>query len=288
MKTRIFSSTIVPAGGTKISDGVSLADFSSSFAIFYTVTGTGTADLFLYTSADGATFTKYARAIKRSINAGSDIVHFPVLPCDSFKIGAEETGGANAVVLTADIVSRPGQFGDWPIYDGATSAVQTIEYEHHEIHGGSHFFVVGYQDLSINQVLDFTWLMPNTTKRIHWTWEIQTESETLWQVYEAATATNALANSVTPLNNDRNSSATSVTTLKYEVQTNLTAANGDTNVEEATLIESGISGAGKSSGDTARNREIIMKQNTLYCLRATATAAGYINFKMSWYEHTNR
>lgn len=73
--------------------------------------------------------------------------------------------------------------------DKATNSIQTIDYAHHEIHSGSHFFVVGVQDLSINQVLDFTWVMPNTTKWIHWLWKFDTESETAWYVYENAIIT---------------------------------------------------------------------------------------------------
>jgi hypothetical protein len=170
--------------------------------------------------------------------------------------------------------------------DSSTHSIQTIEYEHHEVHGGSHFFVASYQDLTITQVLDFTWLMPNTTKWTHWVWEIYTESETLWQVYETATATAPLANAVTPLNNNRNSATISGTVMKYEVQANLTAADADTSVVSATLLESGISGAGKTAGFGKRENELILKQNVLYCLRATATAAGFINFNMNWYEHT--
>lgn len=48
--------------------------------------------------------------------------------------------------------------------DSATAAIMIVNYEHHEIHSGSHYFVRGYQDISINNVLDFTWLMPDTTK----------------------------------------------------------------------------------------------------------------------------
>ena len=171
--------------------------------------------------------------------------------------------------------------------DGATDSLQTIDYEHHEIHSGSHFFVVGVQTLAINNVLDFTWQIPNTTKWPHWTFKIDTESQTAWYVYEAAVATNPLANAVTPLNSDRNSLTASGTTMRYELQANLAAAHGDTDVSAATLILSGISGAGKTAGEYERNHEIIMKQNTLYCLRAVATAAGYINFDMQWYEHTS-
>ena len=172
--------------------------------------------------------------------------------------------------------------------DGSTHAIETIGYEHHEIHSGSHYFVTGYQDLSINNVLDFTFQMPDTTKWIHWTWKISTESETLWQIYETAVATNPLANAVTPRNSNRNSGNTSGTTMKFELQTNLAGANADTNVTGATLIASSISGAGKESGMSNRTNELILKRNTLYCLRATATAADYISFDMEWYEHTDK
>jgi len=172
--------------------------------------------------------------------------------------------------------------------DASTHSIQTIMYAHHEIHAGNHYFVDGYADLSINEVMDFTWMMPNTTKWTHWTWQLAVEAETLYQVYETAVATNPLANAVTPLNNDRNSANTSGTTMKYEVQTNLAAANTDTDVTGATLIATGIIGAGRNSGLDRRDKEIIMKQNTLYCLRSTANAAGYQNFVMEWYEHTNK
>jgi len=171
--------------------------------------------------------------------------------------------------------------------DGATNSLQTVDYEHHEIHGGSHYFVVGYVDLANAHVLDFTWQMPNTTKWIHWTWHISTESETLWQVYENVVATNPLANAVTPYNSNRNSGNTSGTTMKYEDQANLAAANADTDVSGGTLLMSGISGAGRDAGEAERAHELIMDQNVLYCLRATANAAGYVNFSMQWYEHTD-
>jgi hypothetical protein len=175
-----------------------------------------------------------------------------------------------------------------PRIDAATHSLQVIDYEHHEIHSGSHYFADGVQDLSINNVLDFTFQTPNTTAWTHLVWEIGTESETQWYVYEGAVVTNALANVMTPYNNNRNSANTSGNTLKYEVQASLVDANADTNVTGAILLQSGISGTGKESGDTVRERELILKQNTIYCLRAVASTAGFVNFRMSWYEHTNR
>ena len=38
--------------------------------------------------------------------------------------------------------------------DGSTETIQVIDYEHHEIHGGSHYFLSGVNDLSINEVYD--------------------------------------------------------------------------------------------------------------------------------------
>jgi hypothetical protein len=174
--------------------------------------------------------------------------------------------------------------------DESTRALNTIEYEHHEIHSGSHYHVQSVIALpALNDVLDFTWQMPDNKKWIHWTWEISTEKEVAWYIYEHVVANNPLANTVTPLNNNRNSTNTSGTVMKYELQADLTAANVDTDVTSpAILIASGISGDGQKGGASERHHEMIMKQGWMYCLRAVAGAAGYINFDMHWYEHTNK
>ena len=189
-------------------------------------------------------------------------------------------------LITGRWGSGDGEVDDVRI-DSSTNSLQTVDYEHHEIHSGSHYFVVGYQDLANGNVLDFTWQMPDTTKYIHWTWKITTESETLYQVYENVIATNPLT-AITPLNSNRNSGNTSDTTMKFDLHANLTAANADTDVSGGTLIASGISGAGKDAGAAARSHEIILDRNILYCLRATASSAGYVNFEMQWYEHTDK
>ena len=171
--------------------------------------------------------------------------------------------------------------------DDYTGAVITVAFEHHEIHEGDHYYLGSVQDLALNEVLDFTLQTPNTTKWANFTWRIATEKETFWYIYEDAVATTDLANVVTPVNSNRNSTSTSTVVLRYELQANLAAANADTDVTGATLIDSGISGDLRTSGEAARDDEIILKQNTLYCMRAVATVAGYINFHIGWYEHTS-
>jgi len=163
-----------------------------------------------------------------------------------------------------------------------SGALITIDSEHASVHNGEAFHVHSYADLAINHVLDLTMQIPDTSERVHWRWAIETESETNWWVYEDAVIVNPLSGTFTPLNCDRNSSKTADVILKYEDQANLAAANADTNISGATTISSGISGAGKDSGDALSGAGIILKQGAIYCLRAEAASAGYINFYMFW------
>ena len=172
--------------------------------------------------------------------------------------------------------------------DPSTHTLQTIEYEHHEIHGGSHYFIIDASELAINEVFDLTFQTPNTTKWTHWIFTLDVTGETEWFIYEGATATNPLAGAVTPRNNNRNSANTSGNTLRAELQASLAAANADTAVGGATEIAHGVLGANKQGGNVDRGAEIVLKQNTLYCMRAIANAATIVAFKMEWYEHTDK
>jgi hypothetical protein len=170
--------------------------------------------------------------------------------------------------------------------DRATNSIQIIDYSHHEIHAGSHFLIADVVDLAINNVYDMVFVTPNTTKWIHFTFKLDAESETEWFIYEGAVETVPGA-AVTPYNNNRNSATASVATVRAQTNTSLVNANADTNVTAAIALEHGIMGAGKSGGNESRDNEIILKQNTKYCFRAIATAAGYLDFIAQWYEHTD-
>jgi hypothetical protein len=176
--------------------------------------------------------------------------------------------------------------------DRSTRALMTIDYSHHEIHSGSHYFIVGTKDLTTGQVLDFTWVMPDAIKWSHWIWHLDTDNAITWLIYENAVVTNALANTLTPFNSNRNSESVSGTTMKYEIQTNLTAANADTDVTGATLLKEGKTPGSAffsvGGGSAGRESELVLKQNTVYCLRAIAGAGCYVNFDMEWYEHTDK
>ena len=168
-----------------------------------------------------------------------------------------------------------------------TNAVKVVDYQHHEIHSGSHYFHVDVKDLSINEVYDIRITVPDTTKWAHFTFRLESESETLWYLYEDV-AISTVGTTEVLYNNDRNSANTSGLAVDEILNTSLSNANADTDLTGASTLLTGIIGAGRVGGADERNKEIILQQNTIYCIRTVASAAGYVDYTLEWYEHTNK
>ena len=56
--------------------------------------------------------------------------------------------------------------------DASTNTLQTINYEHHEIHSGSHYFMEGYTTLGVGGTLYVKLVTYNSTKWGHLLWDI--------------------------------------------------------------------------------------------------------------------
>lgn len=164
--------------------------------------------------------------------------------------------------------------------DDATNAILTVDYSHHEVHEGSHYFVQGWVDLAASTALDFLFVTPNTTKWAHAQWTVGTEAEGLLELYEGSTIA-ANGSAVTIYNNDRNSGNTAGVTAFSTPS--VTATGG--------LIYAAKLGSGRNAGgDAGRDHEIIAKQNTNYLFRITnndGSATRYATYDFSWYEHTS-
>lgn len=52
--------------------------------------------------------------------------------------------------------------------DASTHVLKFIDYVHSEIHGGSHYYIEGVQDLSLNNVFDMQFITPNSSKWSHY------------------------------------------------------------------------------------------------------------------------
>ena len=169
-------------------------------------------------------------------------------------------------------------------YDPYANAFTTIETEHHTIHDGKHYFVSGVYDLPLNNVIDIQFTTPNLDKYTHLLFKLDNESELEWYLYEGVTI-NTAGTAIIPRNNKRSSTNTSVNTVAYIINADVADANADTATAAATALWSGISGSGHASlGYERRDNELILKKNTAYSIRAIATAAGYFDYLLSWYE----
>ncbi len=169
-----------------------------------------------------------------------------------------------------------------PRLDLSTHTMQTIEYEHHEIHSGSHFFYTDSVELGSGGVQDYMITTPDTTKWAHMTFSATGSAITTVQLYEAGDRTGTTGQTLR--NSDRNSLTASVLTVHK-------GQSGGTT--DGTLIWTMKSGAATQQSRTGlaanRSAEIILKQGTKYILRVTSgTAANLTNLQLEWYEHTNR
>ena len=163
--------------------------------------------------------------------------------------------------------------------DKSTNALNAISYEHHEIHGGSHYYIEGYATLANGAALYVKLVTPNTTKWAHFLWEISSSFILTTTLVEAPTGGAAGGTGITPINNNRNSTKTS----GLPITSGVSAPTGGTIISQASW------GARSAGGSHSRDDEIILKQNTTYCRTfLSGTNSNIVSFKASWYEHTDR
>lgn len=165
--------------------------------------------------------------------------------------------------------------------DKATNALEVIEYQHHEIHDGDHYFYGDSLTLASAATQDYLITVPNTAKWPHILFDLDGLGITQFDLYEGSDKTGTT--SQTARNNNRNSGNTAGMTIHK-------GTSGGTT--DGTLIRSYKSGStsaiAKSLSLARSDEEYILKQNTKYILRVTSGSNdNLINIKMVWYEHTS-
>ena len=167
--------------------------------------------------------------------------------------------------------------------DSATGAIETVDYSHHEVHSGGHYFIEGWIEHDITDTLEWVVTTPDTTKWAHMDFRISGTDITTIDIYEGSSNV-VNGTPITALNSNRNSANTSV----------LTILRDPSSITDGVLIggfKFGSSGGGNKAsvgGSATRDDEMILKQNTTYLWRITSGADdNYISFRGNWYEHTN-
>jgi hypothetical protein len=168
--------------------------------------------------------------------------------------------------------------------DSSTNSLQTVDYEHHEIHSGSHFFFTfADNDWDIVDGYDFIFTTPDSTDQCHAIFEVNAAFDTTVEYYEDTTHTTGALQ--TSYNNNRVIGTAPTATIHL--------SNDD--VADGTLLFSSVfgvsTGVGINSiiggGEARGTNEIILKRDSKYLFRmVTGTDASVLSIRFNWYEHT--
>ena len=167
--------------------------------------------------------------------------------------------------------------------DESSGCSVSIDHLSHDVHEGNHFYVENYVELDSGDSLYVKLVTPDTSKRMHFSWEIDSSGILTTTLDEDATGGMTGGSAVSILNNDRNSSNTSEVVLTSGV----TAPTGyTTRVANQKMGGDGYrrTYVGGSSGSAG---EMILKNDTTYCRTFTSGSDGNILFfRASWGEET--
>lgn len=94
--------------------------------------------------------------------------------------------------------------GDGIGIDASTRSLQIIQYEHHEIHSGSHYFIEGHATLGVAGVLYAKIVTPDTGRWAHFSWLISSNGILESTLFEIPTGGMANGNRTTIHANNRN------------------------------------------------------------------------------------
>lgn len=173
-----------------------------------------------------------------------------------------------------------------PRIDPSTNVLGVIEFEHHEVHEGSHYTFGVYDiDLDIADTLDYVLLTPDTTAWCHLVWAVSGALTTKLELYET-TLHDTVTRITTGYNNNRNSA----NTPGLLIWSTTADSTDGTLIDHASFgISTGVGALILSGGGTDRGgQEWILKQDTYYYIVVTtATDDNNVSLKMTWYEHEN-
>lgn len=164
--------------------------------------------------------------------------------------------------------------------DASTHALNLIEYSHHEIHSGDHFYVKDYEDLGNGATYNILFVTPDTERWCHLFFDFWHELEMTFTITEGVT-TDADGTAVAERNSNRNSTTEATVVVTHT----------PTNPIGGVVIYSYQRGtAQKGGGEKRAEDEIVLRQNRKYLITATNTVANscMYDYHFRWYEHTDK
>ena len=168
--------------------------------------------------------------------------------------------------------------------DEKTGAATIIDYEHHEVHEGSHYFC-SYSVASIgamttpDDMIQLTWATPNSTKLWHLTIGGKCGATALYKFTEGWTG-GGVSPTGSLVGYNRNRNYKNASTPIYYDATEVTGGI----VLEQEYVAAGKFGAGESRGA----QEWVLRPSENYAVSLYLNAANEAELELNWYEHSNR
>ena len=166
--------------------------------------------------------------------------------------------------------------------EGLTKYNATICSDHAYIHQGIAFTsIINTGSISAAYDIGFTTPTAEQNKFVHWrpVGIYSSADFVLYELREGDTYSSGTA--VTPINRNRNSVNTALTSMAYNV----------TSTPTGTLIQSaGVGTAGgpvaRAGGGSGAENELVLKPNTNYVITLTPAAATTVILELFWYEES--
>lgn len=167
-----------------------------------------------------------------------------------------------------------------PYIDKTTGVLVMVDQVHTEIHEGTMFSVCNVTDLTSSGNMTFLLITPNSTNGlIHIVFDVETESEAEYQLWENSTISNN-GTAVTPINRNRSIATTAATKVFYTPTI--------TSLGATLCTKHWGSGKGVGGGDRSIE-EWVLKANTNYIIRVTnfTVNANHATLEMVWYQQAS-
>ena len=168
--------------------------------------------------------------------------------------------------------------------DDSTESLQTIEYEHHEIHSGSSYTA---SDVQLVDTTTLLWMIttPAGTKYTHIIPSIECSGEFLVTETEGSDYTGGTAIGVINRNRVGTPNVAGIIVTRAPVAgTTL----GAVTLRMERVGATAVSGKTTSSGASRGSSEFVLKPATKYIIAVETFADSYVTLRLDWYEHTDK
>ena len=179
--------------------------------------------------------------------------------------------------------------------DASTHSLQTLSYEHHEVHSGSSFVAFVYDsDFDKSDEINICFDTPAGTKWIHLAVLADCSVPSELEILEGPTITNGSGTPFTVINRNRNSDNESILLDIEAAPTANTVSLNCTITADGTVIHGEAMGTGKKSLGSGGGRDLleyVLLPSTRYAVRIAGTGItdnGVADIKLTWYEHTDK